>query len=133
MPVTPLYPFGFGLSYTQFALSNLKLNSPVITTNGILNVSVDVQNTGSRSGDEVVQLYIRDIAASVTRPVKELKGFERVTLGPGETKHLTFTLTSKELGFINRDMRFVVEPGTFNVSVGTSSDDDRLTSTFEVK
>jgi beta-glucosidase len=133
MPVTPLFPFGFGLSYTQFALSNLKLSAPAIPTNGTVNVSVDVQNTGSRMGDEVVQLYIRDIAASVTRPVKELKGFERVTLRPGETKHLSFALTSKELGFVNRDMRFVVEPGTFNVTVGTSSVDDRLTTTFEVK
>jgi beta-glucosidase len=132
MPVTPLFPFGFGLSYTEFQVSNLQLSSPSIQTNGKLTVSVDVRNTGKRTGDEVVQLYIRDVVASVARPVKELKGFERVTLQPGETRHVTFTLSQRELGFHNRDMQFVVEPGTFNVTVGTSSVDDRLASKFEV-
>lgn len=132
MPDTPLFSFGFGLSYAEFQISNLQLSSPSIPVNGSLKVSVDVRNTGKRTGDEVVQLYIRDVAASVARPVKELKGFERVTLQPGETRHVTFTLTQRELGFHNQEMRFVVEPGTFNVTVGTSSVDDRLVSKFEV-
>ena len=129
----PLYPFGHGLSYTQFALSNLQLSARSISSFGNLNISVDVQNTGSRAGDEVVQLYIRDVAASSSRPVKELEGFERVTLHAGEKRKVTFTLKSSQLGFYNRDMKFVVEPGTFNVSVGTSSEDPKaLTSSFEV-
>jgi beta-glucosidase len=132
MPVTPLFPFGFGLSYTEFQISNLQLSSPSIPVNGSLKVTVEVRNTGKRTGDEVVQLYIRDVLASIARPVKELKGFERVTLQPGETRHVTFTLTQRELGFHNQEMRFVVEPGTFNVTVGTSSIDERLTSKFEV-
>src|SRR5918911_2939694 len=92
MPVTPLFPFGFGLSYTQFQLSNLTLSAPSIRPDGTLSASVDVKNVGQRAGDEVVQLYIRDVAASVTRPVKELKGFRRISLRPGESKTVTFTL-----------------------------------------
>src|SRR5262249_21982873 len=110
---TPLYPFGYGLSYTQFRLSNLQLSSSTIRPEGDLTVRVDVENTGPRAGDEVVQVYIRDVAASVTRPVKELKGFQRVTLRLGEKRILTFTLTPELLGFYNREMRFVVEPGEF--------------------
>jgi beta-glucosidase len=120
---TPLYPFGFGLSYTQFRLSNLQLSEPRIRPNGRLTVSVEVLNTGKRVGDEVVQLYIRDSVASVTRPVKELKGFERVTLRAGEKRRVEFTLTPQELGFYNREMKFVVEPGEFKVMVGNSSAD----------
>jgi beta-glucosidase len=123
IPNTPLFPFGYGLSYTQFRLSNLRLSATRIHTDGNLNVSVEVENTGRRTGDEVVQLYIRDLAASVTRPVKELKGFARVTLKPGERRSVSFTLTPEHLGFINRQMRFVVEPGDFKVTVGTSSVD----------
>jgi beta-glucosidase len=122
MPWTPLYPFGYGLSYTQFKLSNLQLSAKSIAPNGRLTVSVEVENVGKRAGDEVVQLYIRDLAASVTRPVKELRGFERVTLQPGEKRRLEFQLTSEHLGFYNRDMRFVVEPGEFKVFVGNSSE-----------
>lgn len=132
VPVTPLYPFGFGLSYTQFSLTNLQLSAPRIRPDGQLRVSVDVENTGRRAGDEVVQLYIRDVAASVTRPVRELKGFERVTLRAGEKRRVEFTLTPSSLGFYNREMRFVVEPGAFDVMVGTSSVDDRLKTSFEV-
>src|SRR5258705_4292079 len=90
-PWTPLYPFGYGLSYTQFKLSNLRLSKGL--------VSVDLENTGKREGDEVVQLYLRDVAACVTRPVKELKGFQRVTLKPGEKRTLGFPLASEQLGF----------------------------------
>ncbi|MCS6803619.1 MAG: glycoside hydrolase family 3 N-terminal domain-containing protein [Acidobacteriota bacterium] len=120
-PWTPLFPFGYGLSYTTFALSNLQLSHQRIPTNGRLTVSVDVQNTGQRAGDEVVQLYIRDVVASVTRPVRELKGFQRITLQPGETRRVQFTLGPEHLGFYNRQMRFVVEPGEFIVFVGNSS------------
>jgi len=129
---TPLFPFGYGLSYTQFQFSNLQLSSKSIRPDGRLSVSVEVTNTGKRAGDEVVQLYIHDVAASVTRPVKELKGFERISLRPGESRRVEFTLGPQELGFYNREMRFVVEPGEFKVFVGDSSDDERLPASFEV-
>jgi beta-glucosidase len=121
LPWTPLYPFGHGLSYTTFKLSNLRLSAERIRPDGSLTVTVEVENTGRRAGDEVVQLYIRDVAGSVTRPVRELKGFERVTLKPGERRRVTFTLTPEHLGFWNREMRFAVEPGAFKVFVGNSS------------
>ena len=121
VPVTPLFSFGYGLSYTQFRLTNLRLGSLTIRPDGRLSVSVELENAGKYSGDEVVQLYIRDVAASVTRPLKELKGFQRVTLAPGEKRRLEFGLTPEHLGFYNRDMRFVVEPGEFKVFVGTNS------------
>ncbi len=120
-PVTPLFPFGHGLSYTCFRLDDLKLSAPRMTTDGRVIVTVDLQNTGARVGDEVVQLYIRDIAASVARPVRELRGFERLTLGPGEKRTLRFTLTAENLGFYNDRMRLVVEPGAFKIHVGNSS------------
>lgn len=122
VPWTPLFPFGHGLSYTQFRLSNLQLSARRIKPNGQVRVSVDVENTGARAGDEVVQLYIRDVAASVTRPVRELKGFKRLTVQPGEKRKVEFTLSSEQLGFYNREMRFVVEAGDFKVFVGTSSE-----------
>ncbi|HVG28139.1 MAG TPA: beta-glucosidase BglX [Pyrinomonadaceae bacterium] len=121
VPWTPLYPFGHGLSYTTFKLSNLQLGAQHIPPAGRMAVSVDVENTGARAGDEVVQLYLRDVVASAARPVAELKGFERVTLGAGERRRVSFTLTPAELGFYDRRMRFVVEPGAFKVTVGTSS------------
>jgi beta-glucosidase len=130
---TPLFPFGYGLSYTQFHLSNLRLSTQRIRLDGRLSVSVDVENTGRRAGDEVVQLYVRDTVASVTRPVKELKGFQRVTLQPGEKRTLEFVLAPEQLGFYNREMRFVVEPGEFKVMLGTSSaDEHELAASFEV-
>jgi beta-glucosidase len=95
-------------------------------------VSVNVENVGKRSGDEVVQLYIRDVAASMTRPVKELKGFQRVTLQPGQKKRIEFLLTADALGFWNREMRFTVEPGEFKVMVGANSE-DLVQATFEVE
>lgn len=121
VPNTPLYPFGYGLSYTNFELSNLRLSSKQIAPNGSLTVSADVQNTGSRDGTEVVQLYIRDLVGSFTRPVKELKGFERVALRAGERQTVTFTLKPEHLGFYNAQKRFVVEPGDFKVWVGQNS------------
>jgi beta-glucosidase len=131
VPWTPLYPFGYGLSYTQFRLSNLQLSARQIRPDGRLTVSLDLENNGKRAGDEVVQLYIRDVASSVTRPIKELKGFERVSLRAGEKRRVSFTLAPEQLGFYNREMRFVVEPGTFNVMVGTSSAEG-LEASFEV-
>jgi beta-glucosidase len=122
IPWTPLFPFGYGLSYTQFKLSNLRLSAQQIRADGRMTVSVDVENTGQRAGDEVVQLYIRDIASSVTRPVRELKGFQRITLKQGEKKRVEFILSPEQLGFYNRENRFVVEPGDFKVFVGTSSE-----------
>jgi beta-glucosidase len=123
VPWTPLFPFGYGLSYTRFRFTNLQLSPQRITPAGSLNVSVEVENIGDRAGDEVVQLYIRDLAASVTRPVKELKGFQRLTLRPGEKKRVELKLTAGQLAFYNREMKFVVEPGEFKVMVGPNSED----------
>jgi beta-glucosidase len=134
VPWTPLFPFGYGLSYTQFQLSNLQLTERRIRPDGRLTVSVELTNTGKRGGDEVVQLYLRNTAASVTRPVRELKGFQRVMLRPGEKRRIEFTLTREQLGFYNREMRFVVEPGEFKVIVGNSSaDEHELVTSFEVE
>ena len=121
VPWTPLFPFGHGLSYTEFRLTDLRLSASSIKPDGRLTVTVEVENVGKRAGDEVVQLYVRDVAASRTRPVKELKGFERVTMRPGEKRRVEFVLTPEHLGFYNRDMQFVVEPGEFKVTAGTSS------------
>lgn len=133
VPVAPLYAFGHGLSYTTFRLSNLRLGAQRIAPSGSVDVSVDVENTGRRQGDEVVQIYIRDLVASRVRPVKELKGFQRVTLQPNERRTLTFKLTREELGFYNTAMQHVVEPGQFKVFAARSSaDPETLEATFEV-
>ena len=131
MPWTPLFPFGFGLSYTTFKISNLQLSAQKISASGKVTVTVDVENTGRRAGDEVVQLYIRDLVATMTRPVKELKGFQRISLQPGEKKKVEFVLGPEHLGFWNREMRYVVEPGEFRVMVGSSSV-DVIEGKFEV-
>jgi beta-glucosidase-like glycosyl hydrolase len=120
---TPLFPFGYGLSYTKFRYANLRLEPATISANGKTRVSVDVTNTGNRVGDEVVQLYIRDEISSVTRPIKELKGFQRVNIKPGETRTVSFSLGPQELQFYNRQMKRVVEPGTFKIMVGPNSVD----------
>lgn len=119
--ITPLYPFGFGLSYTTFEYSGLRLSSCNMPVDGSVEVSVDVTNTGSRAGDEIVQMYIRDDISSVSRPVKELRGFERISLAPGETKTVTFVIDSSLLEFYDISHELVVEPGTFTVMVGPSS------------
>jgi len=117
----PLFPFGFGLSYTTFDYKNLKLSDSNLKADGKLKVSVDVSNSGNYDGAEVVQLYLRDMVGTVTRPVKELKGFQKVFLKKGETRTVEFTLTEKDLRFYNNDLKFVSEPGDFKVFVGTSS------------
>lgn len=117
----PLFPFGFGMSYTNYTYSNLKISKAAITANENVNVTIDVKNTGSRAGDEIVQLYIHDLVSSVTRPVKELKDFKRITLSPGETKQVSFTVTPDQLKFYDINMREIVEPGDFDIMVGPSS------------
>lgn len=119
--ITALYPFGYGLSYTSYAYSNLRLSSDSMTENGSVTVSVDVKNTGSREGTEIVQMYITDDYCSVSRAVKELKGFERVSLKPGQTRTVSFTIDRKALEFYNADLEKVVEKGTFTITVGPSS------------
>jgi len=120
---SPLFPFGFGLSYTTFNYANMRVTPSSMGASATATVSVDVTNTGKRAGDEVVQMYIRDEVSSVTRPVKELRGFERITLKPGETKSVTFKLGPQELQFYNRQMKRVVEPGKIRVMVGPNSVD----------
>src|SRR3954471_6793527 len=131
LPWTPQLPFGFGLSYTSFAYSNLRVSSPTIRAGDSLTVSVDVRNTGDRIGDEVVQLYVRDSVASVEEPVKALRGFRRVTLQPGETRTVTFKLGPEALSLYDRQLRRVVEPGMFTVFAGTNSA-DVIAAHFEV-
>lgn len=121
VPSEPLYPFGYGLSYTTFDYKNLKLSDSSLTADGELKVSVEVTNSGNYDGAEVVQLYLRDLVGTVTRPVKELKGFQKVFLKKGEARTVEFTLTEKDLRFYNSDLKFVSEPGDFKVFVGTSS------------
>jgi beta-glucosidase len=118
---SPLYPFGYGLSYTRFDVSAPRLLTPTVAANQPVRVAVDVANTGPRAGDEVVQLYVHDDAASVTRPVIELKRFQRVTLQPGERRTIEFVLTPDDLALWNADMKKVVEPGTFTISAGPNS------------
>ncbi len=128
----PLFPFGYGLSYTTFEYGAPTLSDASIPVDGEVTVSVDVTNTGDVAGDEVVQLYLRDVVSSVTRPVQELRGFERITLAPGETRTVTFTLGEDDLRFWNRDMERVVEPGAFEIMTGTSSADTQsVTLTVE--
>ena len=121
IPWTPLYPFGYGLSYTTFVYRDLQLGATRIKRTDSLRVSVTVTNTGRRSGDEVVQLYIRDEVASFTPAVRSLRGFRRITLAPGESRTVTFVLRPADLAHPGEDLRSVVEPGFFTVGVGTSS------------
>ena len=128
----PLFPFGHGLSYTKFRYSDLKIEPKELNLAGEVRITVNVKNEGSMKGEEVVQLYVNDVIASVTRPAKELKGFKRMTLEPEEEKTITFVLPTDLLAFNDRDMKLVVEPGLFNVFIGSSSEDIRLTGEFRV-
>jgi len=128
----PLYPFGYGLSYTTFSVSNLQLSSTTMPADGSITATANVTNTGTRSGDEVVQLYIHDPVASIEQPVRRLRGFQRVTLTPGQAKTVTFKLTRKDVGFYDNAGRFVVEPGQIDVYVGDSSK-ATMTQSFTVQ
>ena len=122
----PLYPFGHGLSYTGFKYSGLKLSADQVKADGSVNVSVDITNSGKRAGDEVPQLYVHQEKSNVKRPTKELRGFQRITLQPGETKSVSFTLPAAKLAFWDEKTHgFLVEPGAYDVMVGASSDDIR--------
>ncbi|HET8656441.1 MAG TPA: glycoside hydrolase family 3 N-terminal domain-containing protein [Longimicrobiaceae bacterium] len=123
---TPLFPFGYGLGYTTFAIENVRLEKEAIARDGSTRVLAEVTNTGEREGVQVVQMYIRDRVSSVTRPVKELRGFQRVSLRPGETRTVALDITPDSLAFFDIDMRYVVEPGEFEIMVGSSSRDEDL-------
>jgi beta-glucosidase len=131
-PNDPLYPFGFGMSYTTFAYSNIKLSSNELAEKGELKATVNVTNTGSVAGEEVVQCYVRDLVGSVTRPVKELKGFEKIALKAGESKNITFTITPDMLAFHRLDMTYGTEPGEYKLFIGGNSSDVKETG-FRLK
>jgi len=133
MPGTPLYPFGFGLSYTKFEYSNARVEPAAILSQGSARVSVDVENTGKQAGVETVQLYVRERFTPVATPVEQLRGFERVTLNPGEKKTVALTLGPDDLKLLNEEMHWVVVPGTFDIMIGRSSADIKAKSTLEVK
>ncbi|MOA29422.1 Periplasmic beta-glucosidase precursor [compost metagenome] len=122
-----LYPFGYGLSYTQFTYSDIKLSSATMNGTGEITASVTVTNSGKRDGAEVVQLYIRDLVGSVSRPVKELKGFEKIQLKAGESKTVNFKITPELLKFYNSDLAHVFEPGEFDLMIGGNSQDVKTT------
>jgi beta-glucosidase len=128
----PLFPFGYGLSYTKFEYGNLRINPDKISPEGSVKIQLDVKNIGGYMGDEVVQLYIHDALASIARPLKELKGFKRITLKPGEQKTVEFILSPEELSFYDLNMNLTLEPGLFEVMIGSSSEDIRLKGTLEV-
>jgi len=128
----PLYPFGFGLSYSPFSYEDISLSSTEITPSSEITVSVKVTNTGTIKAKEVVQLYVKDEIGSVTRPDKELKGFEKITLNPGESKTVSFTITPKMLEFTGLTMEKILEAGDYTVMVGTSSKEG-LTAQFRLE
>lgn len=132
LPSRPLFPFGHGLSYTQFEYSDLQQSATELPAHGTLEVKVSVKNSGEHDGEEVVQLYLHDLIASVTRPVKQLAGFKRFAIASGESKTVTFRIDVRQLAFYDREMRYVVEPGEVEVLVGSSSEDARLVTTFRV-
>ena len=133
LPVTPQYEFGFGLSYTTFELSNLQVTPIRVKADETVIVKADVKNTGSRQGDEVVQLYVNDVVSSLTRPALELKGFRRLSLRPAESATVEFALPVKELAYYDINMKLAVEPGEFKIMVGTSAKNLTLSGQFEVK
>ena len=122
VPNEPLYPFGYGLSYTTFSYSDIRLSATQMGAGGSITAEATVSNTGKRDGTEVVQLYIRDLVGSITRPVKELKGFERIFLKAGESKTVQFRITPDMLKFYNYDLQYISEPGDFEMMVGGDSE-----------
>ena len=131
VPNDPLFPFGYGLSYTTFKYSPMTLSSNAMNAGGTINATVTVTNTGKVEGTEVVQFYIRDMVGSIARPVQELKGFERISLKPGESRTVTFTINADLLKFYNKDLEYVCEPGQFEAMIGPNSRDvQRLTFTL---
>ncbi len=130
---TPLYPFGFGLGYSSFEYCKLRLSARSITPTEWLEIQVELKNTGDRAGNETVQLYLEDLISTVTTPVKQLRGFSKLTIDPGQTNTCMFRLTADDLALHDKNLRRVVEPGHFRVMVGSSSEDIRLTDQFEVK
>ena len=129
----PLYPFGHGLSYTQFSYDNLEIDPPTPSPRDAVRIAIDVTNAGDVQGEEVVQLYVHDPVASCTRPIKQLVGFRRLAFAPGQTRRVTFRLDLSQLAFFDPQMRFVVEPGTVEVMIGASSEDIRATGAFEIQ
>ncbi len=132
LPFTPLFPFGYGLSYTTFQYEDLRVHTPAFTTSGQGEFSVRITNSGERAGSEIVQLYVRDLVGQVTRPVKELKGFQKINLRPGETQTVRFALPAEQLAFTGLDDRAVIEPGRYHVWIGSSSVEG-LSGEFELK
>jgi len=128
----PLFPFGYGLSYTTFEYSDLKFSQKELSPDGTMEVSCKVKNTGKYAGDEVVQLYIRDLIASVSQPIIALKGFRKISLQPGETKEVTFAIAPEQLKMLNKDMNWIIEPGDFRIMIGASSKDIRLMDNITV-
>jgi beta-glucosidase len=132
MTTRPLFPFGHGLSYTRFDLSGFRMSPEQARVGDTVAISVDVKNVGHHTGDEVIQLYVHDVISTVTRPVKELKGFKRIPLKPGECKTVTFYLAVKQLAFYDRHMQLVVEPGKVEVMIGSSSTQIHWTGTLQI-
>ena len=130
--VTPLFPFGHGMSYTEFEYSNLKIDQVKVSAGGTVDISLTVKNIGQLAGDEVVQFYVNDEFASMPRPVKELKGYTRLTLEPGTSKQVTFHFPVNQMAFYDADLKLILEPGTFKVMVGSSSETIHLEGQFEV-
>jgi beta-glucosidase len=131
--IYPKYEFGYGLSYTRFTYENFRMDKLEMKLDDSVMVSIDIRNTGKFAGEEVVQLYIRDRVASVVRPVKELKGFQKIYLQPGETKTVQFRLGKKQLAFYNNKLEWVVEPGEFDIMVGASARDIRGSGVVSIK
>jgi beta-glucosidase len=132
LPNSPKYAFGYGLSYTTFAYNNLKFSKKSMNKNETITVSFELQNTGKYAGEEVAQFYLRQMVAQPVRPVKELKGFKKVMLQPGETKTITFTIDKEKLAFYNEQLERITQPGEFRLMIGSASDDIRLQDSFEL-
>ena len=128
----PQYAFGYGMSYTSFTLDNLKVSGSKMGQNDKLQVTCTLKNTGKYAGSETVQLYLHDLVASVTRPVKELKDFQKIYLKPGESKELTFTIDKEKLSFYNQKLEWGAEPGDFRLMIGNASDHISLEAGFEL-